>query len=406
MTSKRLTLAQLATLTRRSVDDIRATLIDAGMEVPESSDILRGRDRFRARRLLGLIHQDRLLVHSLAERAGLSDAEARSLLHARGILRKKRLKRIPARSLAHAKIVLGITKPKAPTTQVAASVESAKRPNQKEPKPPRKKKKRRIEKETWRTIGKIEDLNYLSASDVEAIHWILVKDFSTKKDPITPPGVRDHRLLGSAVFRPHTSNGGRLKYPTVSMSCAALLHALVQDHPFFNGNKRTALVSMLAMLDINGWVCTSNQDDLYDFVIALGAHSLIMGKAADNKPSADDEVVVAANWLQRNIRQIQKAERLLKFRELRRILTPYGCLLEHPKGVGNRINIHRNGLSIQVAYKNEGSEVARNTVHKIRRELRLDEQSGYDSDIFYGGKPRISQFINKYRRVLDRLAKV
>ena len=114
MKSKKLTLARLASLTRRSVDDIRTTLIDAGMEVPDSSDILRGRDRFRARRLLGLIHRDRLLVHSLAEQAGLSDAEARSLLHGKGILRKKRLKRIPTSSLTHAKIVLGITKPESP----------------------------------------------------------------------------------------------------------------------------------------------------------------------------------------------------------------------------------------------------------------------------------------------------
>ena len=107
---------------------------------------------------------------------------------------------------------------------------------------------------------------------------------------------------------------------------------------FFNGNKRTALVSILVLLD-NKWlgVCTSNQSNLYDFVIALGAHGLIEGKTADNKPSADDEVIAVAEWLQRNIRKIGRAERPIKFRDLRRILNSYGCKLDHPKGVGNRI---------------------------------------------------------------------
>jgi predicted ATPase len=45
-------------------------------------------------------------------------------------------------------------------------------------------------------------------------------------------------------------------------------------------------------------------------------------------------------------------------------------------------------------------------IHKIRRNLELDDEHGYDSDIFYNFGPRITEFITKYRRLLDRLAKV
>lgn len=403
MKKKRLSLTQLAAQTNRTVDEVRTALIDGGINIAEATDTLRGRHRFRARRLLGIVPKDDLVVSVLAKQAGMAEAIARNLLHAKGVLHKRRLKRIPAGSLPAAKRVLGIEKATTEPGQIPSS--ELPRPRKKKKKVRRKTKVRR-ETNAWRIIGRTEDLVLLSVSDVEKIHHILVKDFATTNDPIVPYGVRDRSLLESAVFRPHTSNGGELKYPTQSMSSAALLHSLVQDHPFFNGNKRTALVSMLVLLDNNGWVCTSNQSNLYDFVIALGAHSLIEGKTADNKPSADDEVMAVAKWLQRNIRKIGRAEQPIKFRDLRKILNSYGCKLEHPKGVGNRINITRGSRSTQVAYKNEGHDVSRNTVHKIRRELGLDERSGYDSIIFYGGEPRISRFINKYRSVLDRLAKV
>ncbi len=398
MSKKRLTIAQLAARTGQSVDGIRIALSEGGVDVSAGADILRGRERFRARRVLGLISPDHLLVSSLAEQAGLQESEARSLLYEKGVLRKKRLKRVPASSLTSAKRALGILKPETQIKQLPATAVLSI--------PPKKKKELRQEKNAWPSIGKKEELMYLTVSDVEEIHSILVNDFKTSKDPISPPGVRDRNLLESAVFRPYTSCGVESKYPTVSMSSAALLHSVVFDHPFFNGNKRTALVSMLVLLDKNGWVCTLDQDGVYDFVIALAAHKLISGKAADNKPSADDEVLEVARWLQRNIRKIQKSEQVLKFREVRNILSAYGCKLEHPKGAGNRINISNRNFSIQIAYRNEGSEVAQNTIHTLRAKLGLDEQSGYDSDIFYNKGSRIPKFINQYRKALDRLAKV
>lgn len=53
----------------------------------------------------------------------------------------------------------------------------------------------------------------LSAEDVLKIHEVLVRDFASSSDPISPPGVRSMALLESAVGRQWTSLGAVLKHP-------------------------------------------------------------------------------------------------------------------------------------------------------------------------------------------------
>jgi hypothetical protein len=120
----------------------------------------------------------------------------------------------------------------------------------------------------------------------------------------------------------------------------------------------------------------------------------------------DEEALHLANWFQGHIRRVVRREHPLQFRRLRAILGTYDCTFEHAPGRGNRINIRRGALQTQVVYRDEGEVVEKNTIQKIREDLELDEEHGYDSDIFYNRGPRIPEFINKYRKLLDRLAKV
>jgi death-on-curing family protein len=115
---------------------------------------------------------------------------------------------------------------------------------------------------------------HLTVDDVTAIHWALVEDFQRSRDPIDPPGIRSDHLLGSAVMRPYTSLGGTKKYPSLAMSAAALFHALVLDHPFHNGNKRTALVSLVVLLDKNDHLLRVSQEELYEYVISVADHKV------------------------------------------------------------------------------------------------------------------------------------
>ncbi|MBC8171404.1 MAG: type II toxin-antitoxin system death-on-curing family toxin, partial [Anaerolineae bacterium] len=45
---------------------------------------------------------------------------------------------------------------------------------------------------------------------------------------------------------------GEDAYPTLSLKAAALLHSVARNHPFTDGNKRTATVGMIFMLQVNG----------------------------------------------------------------------------------------------------------------------------------------------------------
>lgn len=122
----------------------------------------------------------------------------------------------------------------------------------------------------WHRVGNQPPSSYLDEEDIIAIHEALVSDFATDKDPIAPPGVKEPGLIGSAVHRPRTSLGDELKYPTIEMAAAALMHSIVHNHCFFNGNKRTALVAMLTFLDHNSFIATCDEKELFRFTLNLG----------------------------------------------------------------------------------------------------------------------------------------
>lgn len=87
--------------------------------------------------------------------------------------------------------------------------------------------------------------------------------------------LRDFGLLDSAVARPQASMFGQDAYPGVWEKAAALMHSIVGNHPFVDGNKRTGLTAALAFLDLNG-VSTEplNEDAAYDLTIAVASGKL------------------------------------------------------------------------------------------------------------------------------------
>ena len=79
----------------------------------------------------------------------------------------------------------------------------------------------------------------------------------------------DEGRLDSALNAPKagTSAGHLLPFP-FGMA-AAYLHSLAMDHPFVDGNKRTAAYAMLAFLNLNNISVRIPQDELYDLVIGV-----------------------------------------------------------------------------------------------------------------------------------------
>jgi prophage maintenance system killer protein len=271
---------------------------------------------------------------------------------------------------------------------------------------------------TWRTPGHERELRWLSADEVLLIHYALVNDFSLTADPIYPPGPRSKQLLASAVFRPQTANGDNLKYPTVETSAAALLHSIVLDHPFHNGNKRTALVSVLVFLDENNFLPYFDQDEVFKLLLQVAQHRIVDSPQSD---LADREVLAIAEWFVGKCRYVEKGERPLSFLKLRQILVSHECDVSpviagkisitrdvvEPIGWGILKTNKKRRLQTQMSYAGDGREVHMSTIKKIRKELYLDELHAIDSHVFYSKEPPVlmSEFIARYRKTLDRLAK-
>ena len=84
-------------------------------------------------------------------------------------------------------------------------------------------------------------------------------------------GIRDIKLLSSAVAMPKTSFGGKFLNENIFQMAAAYAYHICQNHPFVDGNKRVALVSALVFLDINGTEIIDSDDILYDTMIRVAS---------------------------------------------------------------------------------------------------------------------------------------
>ncbi|MEU4336898.1 Fic family protein [Micromonospora lupini] len=87
-------------------------------------------------------------------------------------------------------------------------------------------------------------------------------------------GIRDAGLVESAVARPKTSVFGDDAYPDLWTKAAALLHSLVNNHPFVDGNKRIGWIVTIAFLLQNraltiAQLDETDQDIAYDLVISV-----------------------------------------------------------------------------------------------------------------------------------------
>ena len=79
---------------------------------------------------------------------------------------------------------------------------------------------------------------------------------------IGPDLLADFGLLEAAVLRPQQTVFGSDAYPDIHTKAAAMFHSLIRSHPFIDGNKRTAVLSMIVFYNLNGYAIEVNQEEL------------------------------------------------------------------------------------------------------------------------------------------------
>lgn len=103
--------------------------------------------------------------------------------------------------------------------------------------------------------------DHLTVAEVLAIHADQIARYGGPED-IRGEGIRDMGLLESALFRPQTGY-----YEDEIAQAAALWESLAQNHPFVDGNKRTAFAVTYTFLAINAVRVTAGPEETYRFII-------------------------------------------------------------------------------------------------------------------------------------------
>lgn len=88
---------------------------------------------------------------------------------------------------------------------------------------------------------------FISISQVLDIHQDEINSFGGTS------GVRDEGLLDSALAQPQATFGGELLHPTIHEQAASYLYHLAMNHPFIDGNKRTAFAVMDTFITLNAY---------------------------------------------------------------------------------------------------------------------------------------------------------
>lgn len=242
----------------------------------------------------------------------------------------------------------------------------------------------------------------MNIETVKFIHEYLTEYFEDSEDPISPPGIKDIGMLKSAVARPFASAGGSDAFPDIFEKAAALFHGIIGNHSFYNGNKRSALLSTLYFLGDNSYVVDRCDDEeMFEFTRKVAAHEI--------SDTRGEELSVIKDWLYRNSRKQIKGEQRLKFIDLRDILTRFGYAVSED---GMQFEITYDGEFITKIIKKGMAgkeEYDQNYISTLRKRLNLTSEYGIDSAMFYGNKgvtEDLNKFMEMRSEVMRRLAKI
>ncbi|MBA2304458.1 MAG: type II toxin-antitoxin system death-on-curing family toxin [Acidobacteria bacterium] len=123
---------------------------------------------------------------------------------------------------------------------------------------------------------------YLSVAQLLDLHRVLLRAFGGSE------GLRDRGGLASAAARPSSTFGGEDLYPDLAAKAAALMHSLLLNHPFVDGNKRVGAAAAELFFRVNGLELDASDEELEAMTIAIA--------------TGDVEAEALAIWFRQRIR--------------------------------------------------------------------------------------------------------
>jgi len=106
---------------------------------------------------------------------------------------------------------------------------------------------------------------FLSFEDILKIHARMIAEFGGAE------GIADRGMLESAVAMPTAALAGEFLHKSLPAMAAAYLFHICKNHPFLDGNKRTAVVAAEIFLNINGVQLEASNEELKRLCLGVAA---------------------------------------------------------------------------------------------------------------------------------------
>lgn len=112
------------------------------------------------------------------------------------------------------------------------------------------------------------EIKYLSLDELIIIHEQAIGQFGGSH------GIRDLGLVQSAIARPMAGFGNFEAYPDIFLKAAVLMHSLLKNHAFIDGNKRTAMIAGLTFVMENNIQLVTKKDEIFNLALNIENDSL------------------------------------------------------------------------------------------------------------------------------------
>lgn len=110
---------------------------------------------------------------------------------------------------------------------------------------------------------KNDKIEFLTLAEAVEIHKNQIELYGGES------GIRDYNLLNSAIYFPQSTFNSQFLHDNLFDMAAAYIYHICQNHPFIDGNKRTALVCGLVFLDLNGIEIDDHLGSLYKMMMKI-----------------------------------------------------------------------------------------------------------------------------------------
>lgn len=266
-------------------------------------------------------------------------------------------------------------------------------------------------------ISELSDSETISEHDVLKAHYLIV-DYFLEEDQNIYYGLKNYGLLSSAVNRQHIEFGGIKKWKTSYQRMATLFFGLTKNHAFHDGNKRTALLSLLFQLHKNNLQLSYKKEKLEELAIRIASNQLdIYGKYNNYKDKDDPEVEFIADYIKSITKKYNKRYYALTYAEFNFNLKKYNVYLDEPSG--GYINVFKikikKGITtffkekqvrikiMQIGFPGWKKQINSRATKEVLKKTGLTAENGIDSDVFYHNAEPLYLLINEFNEPLRRL---